>query len=248
MLGLGLSRMLGINNFIDKLYAKKEKHLLKKKILKNRKEVAVRKKPKIFVIGFNKTGTTSVHHALLEFDIIVGHQRHAERLMTDVFVEKYDRLYDYCLTAEAFQDVPFSKPDIFKLLDKQFPNSKFILTVRDSDKQWFNSISKFHAKLWGKDGNVPTAEELKQADYVYKGYPYDNMTFTFGNEDYYNEARYTQIYNNHNNDVLDYFKNRPDDLLVINVSEKESYIRFCNFIGETPLRDTFEWKNKTLNQ
>jgi hypothetical protein len=31
----------------------------------------------------------------------------------------------------------------------------------------------------------------------------------------------------------------------LNVSKQESYIEMCDFIEKVPLRDTFEWKNKT---
>ena len=46
-------------------------------------------------------------------------------------------------------------------MDHFFPESKFILTIRDNSEQWYNSITKFHAKLWGKENRVPTKEEFE---------------------------------------------------------------------------------------
>ena len=54
-----------------------------------------------------------------------------------------------------------------------------------------------------------------------------------------------EYYNNHNQNILEYFRHRPDDLLVINISEKGSYKKFCKFLNIDALRDEFPWKNKT---
>lgn len=204
---------------------------------------SLRKRQKVFVIGFNKTGTTSVHEAMRELDMIVGQQRRAELLMKDVVNGKYDSLINYCKSAEAFQDVPFSKPGIFKVVDKAFPGSKFVLTVRDSPEQWFNSILKFQSKMKG-DGNIPTLDDYKNDTYVYKGWAYMVHTWTYGT-DLFNEEKYKQVYQQHIDDVKAYFKDRPDDLLVINVAKPESYKQFCAFTGQTPKRASFDWKNKT---
>jgi len=210
---------------------------------KAKKNIAKRNKAKIFVIGFNKTGTTSVESALKEFDIYMGNQEEAERLLENITKDDYKHLFEYCYRAEAFQDIPFSIPGVFKLLDKKFENSKFILTIRDNDNQWFNSICKFHGKLWA-NGNTPKKEDLANANYIYPGYPLKVINYIFG-DFYYDEDHYKMIYNKHIDDVIDYFKNRPNDLLVINAAEQESYYKMCQFIGEIPLRETFEWKNKT---
>lgn len=205
----------------------------------------IRKKPKIFVIGFNKTGTTTVFHALKEFDILVGDQRSAELLMKDIIQGKTKLLLQYCQTAEAFQDVPFSKPGFFKLLDTAFPHSKFILTIRDSPEQWFSSTINFQSKIKGEKGRIPTWEDFENDDYVYKGWSYMMHKWSYGEGVLFDEEKYKAIYSAHVDDVLDYFRDRPNDLLVINVSEAGSYKKLCSFIGQHPLRDTFEWKNKT---
>lgn len=116
---------------------------LNKKILYflqlGRDAIRVLGKPKIFCIGVNKTGTTSLARALTELGIIVGKQKLAERLIHDWARRDFRRLFLYCHTAQAFQDVPFSLPFTFQALDQHFPGSKFILTVRDTPKQWFQS-------------------------------------------------------------------------------------------------------------
>ncbi|MEW6132914.1 MAG: sulfotransferase [Pseudomonadota bacterium] len=105
---------------------------------------------KIFCIGRNKTGTTSLAAALRELGVRVGNQKPAELLLKDWAVRDFRRLVAYCHTAQAFQDIPFSLPYTFQAMDMHFPESKFILTVRDSADQWYHSLVKFHKKIWGE--------------------------------------------------------------------------------------------------
>lgn len=76
--------------------------------------------------------------------------------------------------AEAFQDVSFSLPSTYQIMDQNFPEAKFILTKRDNVEQWYNSITKYHGKKWSLDGRIPpTTEGLKSATYIYKGRSYN---------------------------------------------------------------------------
>lgn len=109
-------------------------------------------KPKIFCIGKNKTGTTSLKAAMAELQYRVGVQRDAELLIHDWAIRDFRRIVRYCRSAEFFQDVPFSYPYTFIAMDQAFKGSKFILTVRDNPEQWYNSLVKFHSKLFGEGG------------------------------------------------------------------------------------------------
>ncbi len=50
-------------------------------------------------------------------------------------------------------------------------------------------------------------------------------------QDPYNKEIMMSHYNKHNRDVIEYFKNRPNDLIVINLSVEGSYQKFSKFIG-----------------
>ena len=123
---------------------------------------------KVFCIGFNKTGTTSVKVAFKELGYRVGNQPVAEGFITDWARRDFSRIIDYCNTAEAFQDIPFSLPDTYQSLDAAFPGSKFILTVRENADIWNRSLTNFHAKVFG-EGKIPTEEDLARSSYRFKG-------------------------------------------------------------------------------
>jgi hypothetical protein len=205
-------------------------------------------KQKIFCIGLNKTGTTSLEKAMRDMGYIVGHQVTAERYVTKGWgVRDFRKLKWYCRTAVFFQDVPFSKPYTYIILDYLFPSSKFILTVRDTPEQWYDSLTKFHAKLWGKDGRIPTKEDLLDATYGYKGAPWvaNRMTFTTPEDDPYRKEILLDYYSNHNKHVMEYFRHRPEDLLILNVAESDAYRKLGAFLGKEPASADFPWENHT---
>jgi hypothetical protein len=44
---------------------------------------------------------------------------------------------------------------------------------------------------------------------------------------------------------MEYFRSKPEKLLVINVSDDNDYIKLCDFLDKKPLYKTFPWENKT---
>lgn len=213
--------------------------------IKNQRQVAG--KTKYFCIGRNKTGTTSLKRAFENLGYVVGDQRKAEVLTgKHYFKGDFQPIVNYCKTAQVFQDVPFSYPETYKHLDQAYPGSKFILTVRDNPEQWYRSITRFHAKMFGKGGRVPTVSDLKQAAHVWPGFMY-NVVRVHGtpDNDPYKKDIMVAHYERYNREVIEYFKDRPSDLLVINVGEENSYQKFVTFLGEYSSYEDFPWENRT---
>ncbi len=201
--------------------------------------------PKIFCIGKNKTGTTSLKHALQDLGYVVGSQTAVERLLKSYAIRDFRPLIRYCHSAQAFQDVPFSWPYTYQILDYAFPRSKFILTIRHSAEEWYRSLTRFHAKLLGLD-HTPRKADLQRAPYIYPGamWEVNRLLYNTPEDDPYNEAILTDGYRRYNAEVEAYFKYR-DNLLVLNVTEPGSYHRLCAFLGRKPRYDEFPWLNQT---
>jgi len=95
-------------------------------------------------------------------------------------------------------------------LYNKFPNAKFILTLRE-EEEWLNSIVKFHTKLFSPDGDIPKIEDLKNANYRYRGYMFDYYSNTFKIDDstnIYGRKELLRAYNQHNLRIADFFKER----------------------------------------
>lgn len=216
----------------------------KEKLKKEKRER--KRRQKIFCIGFNKTGTTSLTKVFKKHKYKVAPQNLGEKLFKDWAENNFTNIIKLCERYKAFQDRPFSMPNTYKHLDEAFPNSKFILTVRSSSDEWYNSFIRFQKKIFG--GKLtPNSSILKRSTYCYKGWMYDVIKSQYNtpDDDLYNKEKLVSVYSKHNKEVIEYFKDRPDDLLVMNLKDKDSYQKFCKFVEERPRLETFPHLNRT---
>jgi len=207
---------------------------------------AAKSRQKIFCVGRNKTGTTSLAAALRALGFSVGLQARGEMLMRDWARRDFARILQLCRTADAFQDVPFSCGDTFRSLDAHFPRSKFILSVRASPQQWYQSLTRFHTKIVGK-GRLPTAGDLKRFEFRYPGYLWEAAQAVYGanEESLYDEELYISHYMDHNRTIVEYFKSRPGDLLVLDVAEPGAMEKLCAFLAVEHRGQQMPYLNKS---
>jgi hypothetical protein len=81
-------------------------------------EAGIRKEKKVFVIGFNKSASTSLHHLFESLNLPSYHGVKWRKHDDPRFLKKYD-----CFSDGIPRDLP--------TLDRLFPSSRFILNVRD---------------------------------------------------------------------------------------------------------------------
>ncbi len=202
---------------------------------------------KVFVIGRNKTGTTSLQIALRDLGYFVAPTNLGELLLKNWIDKDFASIIEFCRNYDAFQDIPFSLAHSYRELDQAFPGSRFILTVRDNENQWFDSLCRFHSKRFGKNGRLPEWSDLRQSQYRYPGFVADCQQYIYDaeNQGLYNADVYKQHYLQHNDDVRNYFAGRESDFIEINVKLANEYTRLCKFLKRDPASDSFPWENKT---
>lgn len=197
---------------------------------------------KIFCIGYNKTGTTTLEETLRFYGYSLPLQKQQEaRLSKNVFDTNYVEFLSFVQRYDAFQDMPFSQGLTFVAADALFPNSKFILSVRDSEA-WFQSLKLFHMKKNGIDSTkISEKDILEKFTYLYDGYGYENkkrFLTTFKNNKYlvdwtklYDQKYYIEQYEQRNNLIQKYFVNAPNKLLVIDVTKEATTEKLCEFLN-----------------
>lgn len=190
------------------------------------------RKPKVFVIGCNKTGTTSAAEALSQLGWKVAKQRPAELMLEDWGRRDFRRLLRFCSRGNAFQDIPFSLDWTWVALDQAYPGSRFVLTVRSSADEWYESLTRFHTKIVDK-GRLPTAQDLRVYGYLYPGWlwQYHQLVYGIDENTLYDRDIYTRNYEAHNAEVLRYFRGRPQDLLVLDAARPDAMQDLCRFLG-----------------
>lgn len=189
---------------------------------------------KVFVIGMNKTGTTTLYVSLKALGFKMGNTSVAETLAGEwVKNGDLDKMRRYIDTADAFQDAPFSIPGFYTWLTEEYPKAKFILTVRDTPEQWLASMKRFQsARLSSVPGEFIAENALKNSTYVYKGWSYDMMRHIYHLPEVplYDEAHYTSVYQGHIDSVLNHFKDKSDRFLSLNVAHDGAYSRLLEFL------------------
>lgn len=165
---------------------------------------------KIFGIGLSKTGTTSLAHALE----ILGYKTRDYPGLTHYSPGDLASIDESLLdTHDALTDTPI--PSFYRELDAKYPGAKFILTVRDSEG-WLKSCKKqFTDKLAAKQNEAHNRLFMD----LYGSTVFDEQKFLAGYEKFVGG-------------VLEYFKNRTQDLLVINVVAGEGWEKLCSFLGQ----------------
>jgi hypothetical protein len=181
-----------------------------------------RKWNKVFEVGVAKTGTTSLAMA---FEILgLRLASWVPNLYDEVKAGKFDNTLAWAEKFDAFKDGPWHEDDLYKILDRRFPESKFILLERE-DESWLKSIENF----FSADINWNNIDEK---------YLIQNFSDRKQEMLDFKHKRFT--------DVKDYFRERPDDLLVMNICAGEGWEKLCPFL-EMPVpkvRFPHEFKTK----
>jgi hypothetical protein len=193
---------------------------------------------KIFCIGRNKTGTTSLEAFFFSNGFTLGNQAKAELLIEPWSRKEFAPIVRFARSDQVFQDIPFSLPGTFRVLDEAFPGSRFILTVRASADEWYESLITFHARITRSASKPPTRDELER--FVYRGsrvgwlLQVHRLVYGFPAVPLYDRDSYKRHYEQHNEAIVSHFANRPADLLVLNLVEPDAHERLCRFAGLDP--------------
>lgn len=203
-------------------------------------------RPKVFCIGYNKTGTTTMEKVLRDLGYRLPRQSDQEkRVVEELYKGNFRPLKKLCQRYEAFQDRPFSQGVTYANVDAMFPSSKFILTVRESEA-WFESLVGFHRGGILRKAGIVEVEDfneqtLKDKDvYLYKNYMYHaakrhagivigyNMNYDWSLV--YDRNHRIAEYEARNRGVIEYFQDRRDQLLVIDVSQEGDTSKIVDFL------------------
>jgi hypothetical protein len=178
-------------------------------------------RPRVFGIGLNKTGTSSFHRAM---EILGLRSLHwggpevrraveAAHAAGEPLLARLDQRYD------AFSDIlPVARH--YDLLDRQYPGSRFVLTVRDLDA-WLRS-RRLHV-----ENNVRLAEAGE-----YHG---DFLVV--------DESGWRDEWVEHVRAVRAYFGDRGD-FLEVDLTVAPSWEPLCRFLGVADPGVPFPWENR----
>ena len=178
---------------------------------------------KVFGIGWAKTGTTTLGSC---FEILgYNHQTQDLKLTLDLEKNDFSRIFASVDAHDTFEDWPWLI--LYKELDTQYPNSKFIMTTREQTG-WVKSYKNM-LKTQGK-----ASGHMNKIRTILYSLPFPNVT----------EEQLIERYDKHVADVKEYFKDRPNDLLILNWKSGDGWKELCGFLGKEIPTEPFPHANK----
>jgi hypothetical protein len=177
--------------------------------------------PKIFQIGFNKCGTTSLHVFFQKNNIpsihwhdgrlaktMYDNYKHGQKLLSKEY-SKYTAFFDMenCLEGIYIAQL------LFKKLDKEYPGAKFILNTRNKEK-WIKSRLQHNLPFCNKPTKYITVCAL--------------LNNVSENE---MVSKWRHEWDEHHAAVKKYFKYRPQDLLIFDI-ESDPPTKICEFFKD----------------
>lgn len=185
---------------------------------------------RVFGIGMHKTATTSIHRAfqILGYDSFHWGTGQASPMWYEMQGLGRSKTLEQWY---ALSDLPI--PLLYRELDTAYPGSKFILTIRH-EEQWIQSIER----LWDATFN-PTRWE-------WDVYPFSHEIHTalYGQR-HFDRETFLARYRRHNFEVLEYFKARPHDLLVLDMDAGGRWNELCAFLRQPIPRVAYPTANRS---
>lgn len=189
---------------------------------------------KVFGVGLSKTGTSTLTEALNILGIRSIHFPNDDQTFSELKRGEYrlSVLRDY----DSATDTPIAP--YYAQLDRAWPGSKFILTVREK-ASWLRS-AEAHWRVLKVDGRMAKNERFQGfVDFI--------SATVYGCIDF-NAERFSHAYDMHVRNVSQYFAGRANDLLVLDICRGAEWEELCAFL-EVPVPDgvQFPHANRARN-
>jgi hypothetical protein len=200
---------------------------------------------KVFGIGLSKTGTTSLNSALNMLDIKSIHCP-----LDDVtYSELISANYNLSLMKQYTAITDIVASPFYREFDKLFPNSLFILTIRNKD-DWLNSM-KTHIEQNLLNGLWLDYINSKEKPISYNVNKFAKMCSFLHAVNYgcltFSKDKLLNAYDAHFENVLNYFDGTKK-LLVIDICSGEGWEKLCPFLQKDKLEINFPHENKRIKK
>lgn len=179
--------------------------------LRNSFKNVLQKRQRVVCCGLSKTGTTT----FMEACEILGY-KHKSMGFDHAFVNRRILpIYLAALRYESFDDYPWFF--MYRFFDKNFPATKFVLTVRSNVERWYESIVNHEVAR----GNSGVAHRFRT---------------TYGlSSPLEQKSRFCQFYERHNETVREYFRGDPR-FIELCWEDGDGWDELCDFL-ERPIPD-----------
>lgn len=191
----------------------------------------------IFCIGFNKSGTSALDAFFRANKVLALHHAINYRTLASIMFENYKSKKPLLTGIERFtvfsdiEDIyhvkgPLYAQQFYRELERQYPNSKFILNTRDKDA-WLRS----------RQAHIDPSTNMRYVDVLCTRYKCTEEELI---------ARWSAEWDQYHIEVLNYFKDKPNKLHVFDLDDPNAIKKLCESLPEFNLDPSkFTVVNKT---
>jgi hypothetical protein len=192
-------------------------------------------RPLVFGLGLSRTGTHSLTMALH----VLGWDTVHYPADAATFEELSAGRYELSILDEYQGVTDITVAPFFAQLDLRYPGSKFVLTVREREG-WLRSC-RHH---WDGRSAFQPARDAEEETYLKMRRLLRAAVYgCYG----FSPERFAWVYDQHVRAVTDYFRGRPQDLLVLDVCGGQGWDELCAFLGAArPLDQPFPHRAAAL--
>lgn len=189
--------------------------------------MAVTISKRVFCIGMNKTGTSTMKHCFEQLNLspIAAPKTYTKEVRKKInhFYDhkSYHEMLELAEHYQAFEDRPWNMWSMYRHLHERFPDSKFILTVRDPESWWRST------EHWV---TVAKPEVLKRYQLHLRVHQPSKESMI-------------ESYLRYNQEVEEYFRG-TGQLLVVNLEQGDGWDKLCNFLDLPVPKSEFPHANR----
>lgn len=201
-------------------------------------------RPYVFCIGLGRTGTTSLTQALGILGYRANHlpiDEITQREMYTYFANDVHTTSPLHLSIlneyDALADTPVCC--VYQGLDKAYPGSKFILTLREK-QGWLASQERLHDQIlipfFSRNRDAPDAQFLNFLIKTLVARTVGDEAANVFTDDYeigayYDRDVFSRLYDAYYEQVPKYFSGREDQLLTLRIVDGEGWEKLSPFLG-----------------
>ncbi len=186
-----------------------------------------RRAPKVFGVGYPKTGTTTLATCLAGLGY--KHKTCDMNLAAEVRSGRFWRTIGAAERYDSFDDWPWFL--VFREMSELYPEARFILTVRRSTEAYLGSLRRYREHRGRFNKGAPEPDWWRPVF----GFPMH----------YWNAERFAEEYESHNEAVVNWFANEPERLKVLCWENGDEWDELCSFLDKETPDQPFPHLNRT---
>jgi len=170
---------------------------------------------KVVGVGLGRTGTNSLCDALNHLGVPT---KHTPGPLTPRDLRSGTK---HVAVLRDYQGIANGTGTPYRRIDREFPGSTFILTVRRDVDAWLESKRRYaelELKNWSSYDEERRASKRLIREEVYGSFEFDALLWR-------------ESYERHTQAVVDYFAGRAESLLIMDISSGDGWDVLCPFLG-----------------